>query len=83
MIRNLCRVNSTVILQGLGARAVHAMMDVLTERVPFSRDFLFRQVTRAKRHACAETQYAALTLSTSSDGRSLALTLALSPCALM
>jgi len=60
MIRNLCRTNSTVILQELGVRAVHATMDILTERIPFSRDFLFRQVTRAKRHACAETQYAAV-----------------------
>ncbi|TGZ52956.1 Uncharacterized protein DBV15_00515 [Temnothorax longispinosus] len=38
--RNICRVASPTVLRGNGTRA---MADVLTERVPFSRDFLFRQ----------------------------------------
>lgn len=50
MIRNLRRVNSSVILQALAGStvraAIHDTMDVLTEHGPFSRDFLFRQVTR-------------------------------------
>ncbi|XP_071566152.1 persulfide dioxygenase ETHE1, mitochondrial isoform X1 [Temnothorax nylanderi] len=41
--RNICRVASPTVLRGNGTRAKHAMADVLTERVPFSRDFLFRQ----------------------------------------
>lgn len=49
MIRNLYRVASPIELRAIGTRAKHAMVDVLTERVPFSRDFLFRQVTRTRR----------------------------------
>ncbi|KAL6267861.1 hypothetical protein P5V15_000933 [Pogonomyrmex californicus] len=43
MIRNLCRAASLIIRRGNGTHAKHTMADVLTERVPFSRDFLFRQ----------------------------------------
>jgi len=49
MIRNLCRVASPRVLQENRIRAKHAMADVLTDCVPFSRDFLFRQVTLARR----------------------------------
>jgi len=48
MIRNVYRVASSIVLRRNGIRAKHAMVDVLTERVPFSRDFLFRQVTFAR-----------------------------------
>ncbi|XP_050466802.1 persulfide dioxygenase ETHE1, mitochondrial [Cataglyphis hispanica] len=44
MIRILCRVlTSPIISSRIGMRANHAIADVLMERVPFSRDFLFRQ----------------------------------------
>ncbi|KYM79857.1 Protein ETHE1, mitochondrial [Atta colombica] len=44
MIRNFYQVSSPIILWRNGTRAKHAMIDVLTERVPFSKDFLFRQL---------------------------------------
>ncbi|XP_018300212.1 persulfide dioxygenase ETHE1, mitochondrial [Mycetomoellerius zeteki] len=43
MIRNLYRVSSPILWRN-GIREKHAMVDVLTERVPFSKDFLFRQL---------------------------------------
>lgn len=44
MIRNLCRVLTLPIISSrIGTCTNHIMVDVLTERVPFSRDFLFRQ----------------------------------------
>lgn len=45
MIRILCRVLTSPRIK---TRANHAMADVLMEQVPFSRDFLFRQVRRTK-----------------------------------
>ncbi|GAB1866181.1 Protein ETHE1, mitochondrial [Camponotus japonicus] len=45
MIRNLRRVlTSSIVAPRIGTRTNHTMADVLMERVPFSRDFLFRQL---------------------------------------
>ncbi|XP_012536910.1 persulfide dioxygenase ETHE1, mitochondrial isoform X1 [Monomorium pharaonis] len=43
MIRNFYRAASPLVTWANRTRVRHAMTDVLTEHVPFSRDFLFRQ----------------------------------------
>ncbi|XP_014485385.1 PREDICTED: persulfide dioxygenase ETHE1, mitochondrial [Dinoponera quadriceps] len=43
MLRHICQVVSPTISRAVRTRTTHAMADVLTARVPFSKDFLFRQ----------------------------------------
>lgn len=48
MIRHLQRIISPIVVRRVGTCKDRAMTDVLTERVPFSKDFLFRQVICSK-----------------------------------
>lgn len=57
-------------LQTVGIRTTHAMANVLTARIPFSKDFLFRQVIREELDALAQRdveRFATVTLLSSNE----------------